>query len=234
MSPSGKISEAMVEAAGIAIYRRRHSGDPMWPVGVDKHGLHQEPFIDHVPDWKWRGYDEDARAVLTAALSVPAPGTGGAEPVAWRYRGKFKWFFRVNNKGNHAGWLPLYDHPAPVSTPPAGDMGAVKGLVSALKPFASIADMEPNTPDAASTFVNISRCRDARAALDAYAAAISSSPVGEMVLGVLEAARLIDIEASEAEANNVTLKPEYLRALARSMRSRVELGIYAASPQGVR
>lgn len=64
--------------------------------------------------------------------------------------------------------------------------------------------------------------------------AISSTPVGEMVPGILEAARLIDIDASEAEANNVTLKPEYLRALARSMRSRVELGIYTAAPHGGR
>ncbi|TIN82778.1 MAG: hypothetical protein E5X94_00765 [Mesorhizobium sp.] len=44
--------------------------------------------------------------------------------------------------------------------------------------------------------------------------------------GVREAARLVDIDASEAEANNVTLMPSYVRLLADGFRSRVELGVY--------
>jgi len=44
--------------------------------------------------------------------------------------------------------------------------------------------------------------------------------------GMLEAARLVDIDASEAEKGNVTLMPSYLRTLSSGLRSRVEQGIY--------
>lgn len=53
-----------------------------------------------------------------------------------------------------------------------GDIGraaisatGVEGLRDALKPFARVADMEEREPDGASVFVNVSRCRDARAAI---------------------------------------------------------------------
>jgi hypothetical protein len=51
--------------------------------------------------------------------------------------------------------------------------GVTEALVKALKPFACIADSEPNTPDGESTIVNISRCRDARAALGKFEAALA-------------------------------------------------------------
>lgn len=51
-----------------------------------------------------------------------------------------------------------------------------EAMVEALKPFACIADSEPNTPDGASTMVKISRCRDARAALDKFEA---TAPTGD-------------------------------------------------------
>lgn len=61
-----------------------------------------------------------------------------------------------------------------------------------------------------------------------------ASPIeqGEVRAGLLEAARLIDIDYREAKANNVTLTPEYLRLLADGFRSRLDLGIYGptASP----
>ena len=49
----------------------------------------------------------------------------------------------------------------------------VEGMRVALKPFARIADMEEHQPPAASVMVNVSRCRDARAALQ------SSETTGE-------------------------------------------------------
>lgn len=42
---------------------------------------------------------------------------------------------------------------------------AFEAMGEALKPFASIAEMESKSPDGASVFVNVSRCRDAAGAL---------------------------------------------------------------------
>jgi hypothetical protein len=48
-----------------ALYRRRHGQNPDWPVGVDKNGYAQEPYVRTVPGWEWF-HGGDADAVLAA------------------------------------------------------------------------------------------------------------------------------------------------------------------------
>lgn len=50
-------------------------------------------------------------------------------------------------------------------TNPIGTMERLRRCEEALKPFARIADMEEKAKAGASVIVNISRCREARAAL---------------------------------------------------------------------
>lgn len=61
----------------------------------------------------------------------------------------------------------IEEHSALIPAKPAVEV--VEALKAALKPFARIAEMEPNTPDGESAIVNISRCREALAALQAPA-----------------------------------------------------------------
>ncbi|KRB22713.1 hypothetical protein [Mesorhizobium sp. Root172] len=68
---------------------------------------------------KVHGHQRRALKHVLGTLSALRDGEateGASEPVAWRYRGKFKWFFRADNEGNGAGWLPLYDRPAAALT----------------------------------------------------------------------------------------------------------------------
>lgn len=65
-----KIPDELIELGGIAIWRRRHDiGDPNWPIGIDKQGYHQEPYVDSIPKWKWEGFHLDAEACLSAAFA---------------------------------------------------------------------------------------------------------------------------------------------------------------------
>jgi hypothetical protein len=48
-----------------ALYRRRRGQNPDWPVGVDKNGYAQEPYVRTVPGWEWF-HGGDADAVLAA------------------------------------------------------------------------------------------------------------------------------------------------------------------------
>ncbi len=69
LESSDQISGAMVEAAARAIYLKLDGSNPDWPIGVDKNGYAQEPYVSHVPSWKWK-YEAIARAALTAAANA--------------------------------------------------------------------------------------------------------------------------------------------------------------------
>ncbi|MER9357462.1 hypothetical protein NKI61_29965 [Mesorhizobium sp. M0514] len=96
---SGEL-DAAVEVAALAIYKRRHSGDPNWPVWLNKDGYHQEPYVKSVPDWKWRGYGEDARSVLAALASPvdhPEVVRVKIKPLDWKFANG--WWFGPTAEG---------------------------------------------------------------------------------------------------------------------------------------
>lgn len=53
------------------LYKRHHGGGPDWPIGVDRLGYNQEPYVKHVPAWEWfHGGDADA---ILEAIESEAP-----------------------------------------------------------------------------------------------------------------------------------------------------------------
>lgn len=61
-----------VEEIGREIYRIMTGGlNPDWPVGVDRLGYHQEPYVAEVPSWRWQygRLAERMHAVMLAATS---------------------------------------------------------------------------------------------------------------------------------------------------------------------
>lgn len=66
-------SERQVEAASRALCHIHHGPNTDWPIGVNRNGYHQEPYVSTVPSWKWF-HERDARAALTAALNVAKCG----------------------------------------------------------------------------------------------------------------------------------------------------------------
>jgi hypothetical protein len=51
------------EIIGRALYKRNKGSDPDWPIGVDKLGYNQEPYVKTVPAWEWF-YGKNADAVI--------------------------------------------------------------------------------------------------------------------------------------------------------------------------
>ncbi|MFC0408858.1 hypothetical protein [Roseomonas elaeocarpi] len=66
---------------------------------------------------------EIARAALATPSPTPQPAASAGrvtEPVMWRRRGKYRWFYRESapSPQSGAGWLPLYDEYALAAQPP--------------------------------------------------------------------------------------------------------------------
>lgn len=59
-------TEQQIEAAARALYLIHKGSNPDWPIGIDRNGYHQEPYVGSVPGWKWF-YERDARVALEAA-----------------------------------------------------------------------------------------------------------------------------------------------------------------------
>ena len=61
--------DSLREEIGKALYVRNHGPNPDWPIGVDKLGYQQEPYVKHVPAWEWF-HGGDADAVLSVIHGV--------------------------------------------------------------------------------------------------------------------------------------------------------------------
>ena len=66
--------DSLREEIGKALYVRNHGPNPDWPIGVDKLGYQQEPYVKHVPAWEWF-HGGDADAVLSVIHGVAQPST---------------------------------------------------------------------------------------------------------------------------------------------------------------
>jgi len=64
-----RITDEMIEKAARALCAIHHGPNTDWPIGVDRNGYHQEPYVGHVPSWKWF-HERDARVALEAALTA--------------------------------------------------------------------------------------------------------------------------------------------------------------------
>lgn len=62
-------TEREIEAAARAMYLEFKGVDPDWPIGLDRNGYRQEPYVRTVPGWKWH-YEHQARIALEAAERV--------------------------------------------------------------------------------------------------------------------------------------------------------------------
>jgi len=60
------LPDAAVEAGARALCKT-HGRNPDWPIGIDKHGYHQEPYVKTASSWEWF-HKADAKAVLDAAI----------------------------------------------------------------------------------------------------------------------------------------------------------------------
>ncbi|RWO34781.1 MAG: hypothetical protein EOS10_00310 [Mesorhizobium sp.] len=124
----------------------------------------------HLPSWFkndiWEAW-QAGRALAPSAQAVPDMEAEAVEPVGWTqpdFAEKLKRigiaYICAEKTEDRADFVPLF------ASPPKPE-GIVEALREALKPFAKIADM---APDGSNVIVNISRCRDARRALEALAA----------------------------------------------------------------
>lgn len=165
MSPSGTISEAMVDAALDAAGHRSTEYSRKW-----------------------------MRAALAAALSVPTPGTGGAEPVgeAGTMPGTDGFTMACFKAVDVPVGTKLYTAPLGdaelleaaerqverlLSTPQAGDLGAVK----ATHEYKLRAMAENYHGGHIWDALDAETVRNASEEIAALRSALSSSPVGEMV-----------------------------------------------------
>lgn len=219
MSPSGKISEAMVEAGARALATKHY---------VER--FNEEPGSRHVQmnvDGNWHIFADDAQTALTAALSVPAPGTGGAEAP---YQGTvcehgIRWPWACHDCDRIA--LARRD----VSTQQGGDLGAVKvrdleweavSQVEARAPggfgddyicYRSGAQVCLDLPDGKTTIHTSFEAAKAAAQQDYESrilSALSSTPVGEMDGATIEAcAQIAETDQRSPMAKKTGHKPEW-------------------------
>ncbi len=106
----------------------------------------------------------------SAAVAAIGPDMVKPDGWRWRYEGEAIWTVHKHKPRWHNAIMtdvelePLYAlSPAFIERIGALERENAR-LREALKPFARIADMEEKQPDGASVMVNVSRCRDARAA----------------------------------------------------------------------